>query len=170
MKIKYLNTKSDVESSTKSLYINSFYRIIILYSLFAILIVAITLVKNAKLSLNILYFIIPIFIILFIKFYLIPIKKIKDNLKNQIQNNPNYLSEETLFIQKDGFEVNSKRYDKPQFFNWQSIKYTYTTAKYYLIVLHNEKLILINKTNSEPQNVLPNILPWSNRGYAKPCR
>ena len=158
MEIKYLNTKSDVESSTKSLYINSFYRIIILYSLFAILIVAITLVKNAKLSLNILYFIIPIFIILFIKFYLIPIKKIKDNLKNQIQNNPNYLSEETLFIQKDGFEVNSKRYDKPQFFNWQSIKYTYTTAKYYLIVLHNEKLILINKTNSEPQNVLPNII------------
>jgi hypothetical protein len=158
MEIKYLNTKSDIESSIKSLYINSFYRIILLFSLFAILIVAITLVKNAKPSLNILYFILPIFLILFFKFYLIPVKRIKENLKNQIQNNTNYFSEETLCIQKDGFEINSKRYDEPQFFDWQSIKYTYSTVKYFLIVLHNEKLILINKNNSEPKNVLPNII------------
>jgi hypothetical protein len=158
MEVKYKNTKSDVESAIHSLYINSFYRVSIFYSLFIILVAAITFVKEVKPSLDILYFIIAIFLIFFFRFYLIPTTKNKRYLKKQIEINPNYFSEEILCIKEEGFEVNSKRYDDPQFFNWQSVKYTYSTAKYYLIILHNEKLILINKTNSEPNNILPNII------------
>ena len=158
MEIKYKNTKSDVESAINSLHINSFYRISIFYSLFIILVAAITFVKEVKPSLNILYFILAIFLIFFFRFYLIPTTKIKRNLKKQIEINPNYLSEEILCIKEEGLEINSKRYNETQFFNWQSIKYTYSTVKYYLIILHNEKFILINKTNSEPDNILPNII------------
>jgi hypothetical protein len=157
MEIKYRNTESDIKNSINSLYLNSFYKISIFYSLFIILVIAITYVKEVKPSLNILYFIIVMLSIIFFRFYLVPVIKFKRNFNKQIQSNPNYLAEEKFSLKEKGFEITSKRYDEPQFFNWQSIKYTYTTAKYYLIILHNEKLILINKTNAEPQNILPNI-------------
>lgn len=158
MEIKYKNTKSDVESATSSLYSNSFYRVSIFLGLIVILIFAISFVKEVKPPLGILYVIIALFLIAFIRFYIIPVVQIKRNLKKQIESNPNYFSEEALCIKEEGFEINSKRYNEPQFFTWQSIKYTYSTFKYHLIILHNGKLILINKTNSQLENILPNII------------
>ena len=158
MEIKYKNTKSDAESAINLFYINLFYRISVIFSPFLILVSAILYAKEVKPLLYILYFITAIFLIFFFVFYLIPATKTKHKLKKQIENNPHYFSEETLCIKEEGFEVNSMLYNEPQFFNWQSIKLTHSTLKYYLIILHNEKFILINKTNSEPNNNLSNII------------
>lgn len=158
MEIKYKNTKSDILSSLNSFYLNIFLRTSVFLGIVIILIVAITYVKEIKPSLNILYFIIVIYFFVFLTRFLIPIIKLRKNLDKLIISDPNYLAEETFRINEDGFEITSKRYTNQQTFNWNSIKHTYSTNKYYLIILYNEKLILINKTNSEPQNILPNII------------
>jgi hypothetical protein len=158
MEIKYRNTKSDFESAITSFYLNLFYKVGVFFSLLLVLIVGIIYVKEGKVFINIFYFFTFFYIIIFLKNGLIPIIQFKRNLNIQIKNNLNYFSEETFNVKDEGFEINSKRYNETQYFNWQSIKYTYSTFKYYLIVLHNEKIILINKTNSEPDNILPNII------------
>jgi hypothetical protein len=153
MQVTYKNTKDDFIKAVKLYYFNSFLKISMIFILLYACIFMFN--KEKELFFNVFLSIIFLFIIIV---FLVNIKRFKQNLNKLTEGKSNNSFEESLNLTEEGFSILPNNSNDEKIFTWSSIKSTFQNNKYYLILLQNEKFVLINKTNAEQSSKLPDVI------------